>query len=114
LNYLSSWAEIPKLVAFLRALDGEKEFHQMPIFVSLPEISRASTWAAAVSFLSLGFAVQIGTQLPFWGSPSLTGILLKDLPQISGGVLLASPTFPDGQAQAQEMISHIQSRSFEK
>jgi hypothetical protein len=111
LNYLSSWAEIPKLVAFLRALDGEKEFHQMPVLVSLPEISRTSTWAMAVSFLSLGFAVQIGARLPFWGSPSLTAILLKDWPQISGGILLASPSLPDGPTQALEMISHFQSRS---
>ena len=114
LNYLPSWAETPNFIAFLRTLHSEKEFSQMPVFVSFPEFTRASSWAAAVSFLSLGFVVQIGTQLPFWGSPSLVEVLLKDWPAVCGGILLASPSVPDGQTQAREMISHIQPRSFEK
>jgi hypothetical protein len=113
-NYLFSWGEIPRLVYFVRALGSDREFQRMPLVVSFPEIARASTWAAAVSFLSLGLAVQLGTQLPFWGSPSLSEVLLKDWPKISGGALLASPSPADGQTQAREMISHIQSRSFEK
>jgi hypothetical protein len=114
LCYLRSWGEIPKLVSFLKALSSGKEFHQMPLGVSFPELARPCSWAAAVSFLSLGFAVQLGTPLPFWGSPSLSEVLLKDWPKISGGALLASPSLPDGQTQAREMISHIQSPSFEK
>ena len=110
---LRSCADIPKLVSFLRALNPEKGFHRMPVVVSFPEFFRASTWAAAVSFLSLGFTVQIGTKLPFWGSPSLSEVLLKDWPQISGGAFLASPSLPDGQAQAREMVAHIRSRTFE-
>ena len=114
LSYLLSWGEIPRLVYFLRTLGSDREFHRMPLVVSFPELARASTWAAAVSFLSLGFAVQLGTQLPFWGSPSLSEVLLKDWPKISGGALLASPSFADGLTQAREIISHIESRSFEK
>jgi len=110
---LDSCADIPRLVAFLRTLNPEKEFHQMPVVVSFPEFFRASTWAAAVSFLSLGFSVQVGTKLPFWGSPSLSEVLVKDWPQISGGALLASPSLPDAQWQAREMVAHIQSRNFE-
>ena len=114
LNYILYWGEIPRLVHFLKTLGSDREFLQMPVAVSFPELARASTWAAAVSFLSLGFAVQLGSQLPFWGSPSLSEVLLKDWPKISGGALLASPSLADGQTQAREIISHIQSRSFEK
>ena len=112
-RFLKSCADIPKLVAFLRALNPEKGFHQMPVVVSFPEFFRASTWAAAVSFLALGFAVQLGTKLPFWGSPSLSEVLLMDWPRISGGAFLASPSLPDGQAQAREMVAHVRPRSFE-
>ena len=112
LNALSSRGEIPRIVTFLRNLNPEKEFNEMPVIVSFPEFYRTSTWAVAVSFLSMGFAVQIGTQLPFWGSPSLSEILLKEWPQISGGILLASPGLPDGPTQAQEIRACIQSRRF--
>ncbi|NWF54655.1 MAG: hypothetical protein HXY45_07685 [Syntrophaceae bacterium] len=113
-GYLFSWGEIPSLVSFLRGLSPGLEFHQMPLGVAFPELSRASTWATAVGFLALGFAVQVGTQLPFWGSPSLSEVLQRDWPNISGGAFMASPSLPDGQRQAREMISYIQSRSFEK
>jgi hypothetical protein len=112
LNYLGSRGEIPALVAFLRSLNPDKEFNEMPLVVSFPEFYRTSTWAVAVTFLSMGFAVQLGAQLPFWGSPSLSQVLLKEWPRISGGVLLASPSLPDGPAQAQEIKSYIQSQSF--
>jgi hypothetical protein len=114
LNTLSSRREIPEFVAFLRHLNPEKEFNEMPVVVSFPEFSRTSTWAVAVSFLSLGFAVQLGAQLPFWGSPSLSEVLLKEWPRISGGILLASPSLPDGPTQVQEIKSYIKSRSFAK
>ena len=113
-RFLRSGADIPGLVAFLRALAPEKEFQQTPVVVSFPEFFRASTWAVAVSFLSLGFGVQLGTKLPFWGSPSLSEVLLKDWPQISGGTFLASPSLPDGQVQAREMAVFIRSRSFQE
>jgi len=114
LNTLSSRREIPELVAFLRHLNSEKEFNEMPVVVSFPEFSKTSTWAVAVSFLSMGFTVQLGTQLPFWGSPSLSQVLSKEWPRISGGILLASPSLPDGPTQAQEIRSYIKSRSFAK
>ncbi len=114
LNPLSSRGEIPELVGFLRNLNSEEKFSEMPVVVSFPEFSRTSTWAVAVTFLSIGFAVQLGTQLPFWGSPSLSEVLLKEWPRISGGILLAAPSLPDGPAQAQEMKAYIKSRSLAK
>jgi hydroxylamine reductase (hybrid-cluster protein) len=80
--------------------------------VAFPEFYRTSTWATAVSFLALGCAVQIGVRLPFWGSPALSDILMRDWPLISGGTLLASPTLPNSQAQAQELISFLDGRKF--
>jgi len=111
LFYFSSFYEIPKVVSFLKGLTPEREFHRAPVVISFPEFFRASTWAAAVSFLSLGFAVQIGIRLPFWGSPALTPILLKDWPAISGGSLLASPSPADGPTQFQEISSFLKSRN---
>ena len=113
LSYFGSLMEIPKVVAFLRSLTQGERFETIPAVVTLPEFFRASTWAAAVSFLSLGFAVQIGTSLPFWGSPSLTDVLLKDWPKISGGVLMASPGHPDSQTQAQELLAFLKARNAE-
>ncbi len=103
LSYLGSLYEIPKLVAFLKDLNSGKSFDRIPAVITFPEFFRTSTWTTAVSFLSLGFAVQIGTRLPFWGSPPLTKVLLKEWPRISGGKLLASPRLPDSQAQAEEI-----------
>jgi hypothetical protein len=111
LFYFSSFYEIPKVVSFLKGLNPERGFPSAPVVISFPEFFRASTWAAAVSFLSLGFAVQIGTRLPFWGSPALTPILLKDWPAISGGSLLASPSPADGSTQFQEVSSFLKSRN---
>ena len=113
LSCFGSFMEIPRVVAFLKCLAQEERFDKIPAVVALPEFFRASTWAAAVSFLSLGFAVQIGTSLPFWGSPSLTDVLLKDWPKISGGVLMASPGHPDGQTQAQELSAFLKARNAE-
>ena len=113
LSCFGSLMEIPRVVAFLKCLAQEERFDKIPAVVALPEFFRASTWAAAVSFLSLGFAVQIGTSLPFWGSPSLTEVLLKDWPKISGGVLMASPGHPDSQTQAQELLAFLKARNVE-
>ncbi len=111
LSYLGSLYEIPKLVAFLKDLNSGKSFDRIPALITFPEFFRTSTWATAVSFLSLGFAVQIGTRLPFWGSPPLAEVLLKEWPQISGGTLLASPSLPDAQAQAQEIATLLKDRN---
>jgi hydroxylamine reductase (hybrid-cluster protein) len=111
LSYLGSLLEIPKLVAFLQDLDSGKSFDRIPAVITFPEFFRTSTWATAVSFLSLGFAVQIGTRLPFWGSPPLVQVLLKEWPQISGGTLLASPSLPDIQTQAQEIATFLKDRN---
>ena len=76
--------------------------------ISFLEFHRTATWACAVSFLALGFTVQIGTRLPFWGSSAVSEILLRDWPEISGGALLASAGLPDGRTQAQQLISAIE------
>lgn len=112
LTSLGSFSQIPKVVAFLRNLGEDRGFASLPAVVAFPEFYRTSTWATAVSFLALGCAVQIGVRLPFWGSPALSDILMRDWPLISGGTLLASPTLPDSQAQAQELISFLDGRKF--
>jgi hypothetical protein len=110
LNYFGSYCEIPKVVNLLKDVTSGKELSKFPTVVTFPEFSKASAWATAVSFLSLGFTVQIGTRLPFWGSPSLMEILLKEWPEISGGKLLTAPSPPDAQLQAQEVISLMEAR----
>jgi len=110
LSYVGSLYQLPRLVALLRDIGRGKGFSSLPAVISFPEFFRASTWATAVSFLALGCAVQIGTRLPFWGSPALTEILLKEWPGVSGGVLLASPSVPDGRTQALEISSFLDVR----
>jgi len=110
LNYVGSYDGVPKVVTLLKDVSLAKEFNSLPIVIAFPEFSKTSTWATAVSFLSLGFTVQIGTRLPFWGSPSLTEILLKEWPKISGGKLLTSPNPPDVQVQAREILSLMEER----
>ncbi|MGA2955640.1 MAG: hypothetical protein ABSF48_07960 [Thermodesulfobacteriota bacterium] len=114
LSYLGSLYEIPRLVAFLKDLNPGKSFDRIPAVITFPEFFRTSTWAAAVSFLSLGFAVQIGTRLPFWGSPALAEIFLKEWPKISGGALLASPSLADSQTQTQEIGNFLKTRNSQR
>jgi hydroxylamine reductase (hybrid-cluster protein) len=102
--------ELPAVVGFVRALAGEREASGLPVVFAFPEFYRASTWAAAVSLLSLGFTVQIGTRLPFWGAPGLTESLLKDWPGRTGATLMASPSLPDPATQAREILAVIQTR----
>jgi len=101
-------------VAFLRDLTQGKGFNTLRGVIAFPEFYRASSWAKAVSFLSMGFAVQIGTHLPFWGSPSFTEVLTKDWPKVSEGVLMAGPSLPDGQTQARELLSFLETRKVQK
>jgi hypothetical protein len=107
LTGLGGFGQIPALVAFLRNLGERKEFAALPAVISFPEFYRTATWALAVSFVALGFTVQIGARLPFWGSPAVSEILRRDWPEISGGALLASASLPDAQTQAQQLISTI-------
>jgi len=110
LLYPGSFYDIPNWVPFFRELNSGRGFDRLAAVISFPEFYRTSTWAAAVTFLSLGFAVQIGTPLPFWGSPGLTEILLKQWPRVSGGILLASPGLPDSQTQAREIGEVMETR----
>jgi hydroxylamine reductase (hybrid-cluster protein) len=109
-TYFGSLFEVPKLVGLLGRLTQGNGFESIPAVVSFPEFFRASTWATAVSLLSLGLTVQIGTRLPFWGSPSLTEIILQQWPRVSGGTLLVSPSLLEPQAQAKEIIDFLESR----
>jgi hypothetical protein len=102
-----SFSQITLLVPFFKDLMEGESFASTPGVIAFPEFFRASTWATAVGLLSLGFMVQIGSSLPFWGSPALTEVLLKDWPDLSGGRLLASPAVPDGETQAREIFSHL-------
>ena len=102
--------ELPGVVGFVRALAAEREASDLPVVFAFPEFYRASTWAAAASLLSLGFTVQIGARLPFWGAPSLTESLLTDWPKMTGATLLASPSLPDPAAQVQELLAVIRTR----
>jgi hydroxylamine reductase (hybrid-cluster protein) len=102
--------EIPGIVSFVRALGAGKEAAELPVVFAFPEFYRASTWAAAASLLGLGFTVQIGTRLPFWGAPSLTESLLKDWPKMTGATLLASPSLPEPAALVEELLTVIRSR----
>ena len=102
--------ELPEVVGFVRALAAEREASDLPVVFIFPEFYRTSTWAAAASLLSLGFTVQIGERLPFWGAPSLTESLLKDWPKMTGATLMASPSQPDPAAQVQELLALIKTR----
>jgi hypothetical protein len=108
--WIGSYYEIPKVVSLLKDIGMGKRFNSIPAMISFPEFFRASTWVAAVSFFSLGFGVQIGTRLPFWGSPSITEVLLQEWTKISGGTLLASPSLANSQTQVQEILSYLESR----
>jgi hypothetical protein len=104
--------EIPRVVALLSSLSHGKGNGSFPVFFAFPEFYRASTWASAVSLLSLGFSVQIGVSLPFWGSPSLTEVMKKEWEKIAGGTLLAAPVLPDAAAQAEELASFLRTKKF--
>ncbi len=104
-----SLCELPRLVSLLGGLSGQGE-GAVPTVVTFPEFFRTSTWAGAVSLLSLGFTVQIGARLPFWGSPSLTRLLQTEWGAITGGTLLAGPTLPEARVLAEEMVAALAAR----
>jgi hypothetical protein len=112
--YLASPLDIARLVPFLHTLHGTRDTATLPVVIAFPEFFRLSTWATAVSFLALGFAVQVGGHLPFWGSPALAKVLLRDWPQLSGGALLASPVPTDAQAQARQLAEFFAARTDRK
>lgn len=100
-----SAVELPRVVSLLSAL-GERG-GRIPAVVAFPEFYRASIWADAVSLLSLGFTVQIGIRLPFWGSPWLAQTLPAEWKKLTGGTLLAAPTLPEARAQGEELASYF-------
>jgi len=97
--------EFPSVVSLLNALSAASGARALPVVVAFPEFFRAATWACAVSLLSLGFTVQIGTRLPFWGSPWLAELMKTDWQKITGGTLLAAPALPEPRAQAEELAA---------
>jgi hypothetical protein len=102
--------EIPRVVSLLNTLAQGRGIGEFPAVIAFPEFFRASTWASAVSLLSLGFTVQIGIRLPFWGSPWLAQVLKAEWEKITGGTLLAAPVLPDTGTQAEEMASLLEAR----
>lgn len=99
--------EFPAVVSLLNALSLTPRNRALPVVVAFPEFFRAATWASAVSLLSLGFTVQIGTRLPFWGSPWLAEVMKTDWEKITGGTLLAAPALPEPRAQAEELAAYL-------
>jgi hypothetical protein len=93
--------ELPRLVSLLGG-DGP-----CPTVFAFPEFYRTSTWATAVSLLSVGCTVQVGTRLPFWGSPALTEAITGEWQRIAGATLLAAPALPDVGRQAEEVAAHL-------
>ena len=97
--------EFPSVVSLRNALSAASGARPLPVVVAFPEFFRAATWACAVSLLSLGFTVQIGTRLPFWGSPWLAEVMKTEWQKITGGTLLATPALPEPRAQAEELAA---------
>jgi len=102
--------EIPRVVALLQALSQTRATGALPAVIAFPEFFRTTTWASAVSLLALGFTVQIGIRLPFWGSPWLAEVMKNEWPAITGGTLLASPALPGPRAQAEELATCLRAR----
>ena len=117
---LGSMTKLPDLITlfneFITDRSGEENtnesFASLPVVFIYPEFYKASTWTSVLSLLSLGFTVQIGTSLPFWGSPELTGLIGNEWSKAAGGVLLTAPQLPDAQSQAEEAVSILQQRDF--
>jgi hypothetical protein len=93
------------VVSLLNSLASPRGDAAPPVAFAFPEFYRAATWASAVSVFSLGFTVQIGVRLPFWGSPWLTETLTSEWRKIAGGTLLAGPVVPESRAQAEELAA---------
>lgn len=94
-----SLAQLPRVIALL---DGAA-----PVVAAFPEFFRTATWASAVSLLSLGFTVQLGIRLPFWGSPALVPVLAGEWGKLTGGRLLAGPALAEPAAQAEELLAAL-------
>jgi len=101
--------EIPQLVGLLNGLGEERQ--RPPVVAALPEFFRSSTWASAVSFLALGYPVQIGVRLPFWGSPPLLETITREWQRLTDGRLLAGPSLPSPAAQADELVGLLKAGS---
>jgi len=93
---------IPGIVSLLNTPD----LQTVPSVFSFPEFFRASTWATAVAVFALGFPVQIGIRLPFWGATPLPTIF-EQWGQLTGGNLLTAASVPGPAAQADELLACI-------
>jgi hypothetical protein len=100
--------DLPRVVSVLARLQGNGGSRPPRAIVALPEFYRTATWASAVTFLALGFPVQLGVRVPFWGSPALTRVLTEEWPRITGAKLLAGPSVPEAPAQAEEIAAFFQ------
>ncbi|MBU1209251.1 MAG: hypothetical protein KKH04_20370 [Proteobacteria bacterium] len=104
---LGSAYELSRVIEFLSSLDGRRGLRGSRILVSFPEINHWSSIALSFGFLSWGIPVQIGTPLPFWGSPELTEVFLKELKKISGAEFLIAPSLPGPEEQAEELLRKL-------
>jgi hypothetical protein len=110
ISVFGSAFELPRVVSLLSTLSRGTGMDVFPVVVAFPEFFRTSTWASAVSLLSLGFTVQIGVRLPFWGSPWLAQTLPGAWQKITGGTLLAAPALLDARMQAEELAAYLRAR----
>jgi hypothetical protein len=110
LNDVGPLSEIPKVITFIKGLFPGREFETLPVVFAFPEFAKASSWTTLISLFSMGFGVQAGSRLPFWGSPSLTGALIRDWAEITKGRLMVSAAQSDSRAQAQEIVSFLKEK----
>jgi len=96
--------ELPRVINFLSSLDGRKGLNGLRLLASFPEIHYFSSISLSFSLLSLGIPVQIGTRLPFWGSPELTEVFGKELKKICRAEFLIAPTLAGPEEQAREIL----------
>lgn len=100
--------DLPRVISLLARLPMNGAAKSPKAIAVFPEFFRTSTWASAVTFLALGFPVQVGIRLPFWGSPALAPVITEEWPRITGAKLLTGPVVPDAPAQAEEIAAFFQ------
>jgi len=96
--------ELPGVIEFLSSLDPRKGLKGIRTVAVFPEMHRWASVSWAFGLLSLGIPVQIGTRLPFWGSPELAEVLVKKLKGICRAEFLVAPSLAGPEEQAEEIL----------
>jgi len=102
-----SACELPGVIEFLSSLDSRKGLRGIRTVAVFPEVHRWSYLSAAFGLLSLGIPVQIGTRLPFWGSPELTDVFFKELKSTCGTEFLVAPSLASAEEQSEEILRRL-------